>query len=169
MKTLKIDDKWSIEYDETQNDRPVNLLRHGEAAGPALDWDNPKTAMFYALLAHEEAAADTRRLTRELDVAMHGEAGAAEQASLCDLIPAAKHLRDEIAMRTNTFEALMKDAHPLITVDTSVQKTLRDEIAIAAMSALIIANGGDVCTLRLGNAKDAYEAADAMLKAREAV
>ena len=47
-----------------------------------------------ALIAdYEEVLADKRRLTRELDVAMHGEAEAAEQASLCDLIEPAKRLR----------------------------------------------------------------------------
>lgn len=35
---------------------------------------------------------DQGRLTRELDVAMHGEAGAALQASLCDLIIPARQL-----------------------------------------------------------------------------
>ena len=114
MKTLKIDEKWSVEYDETQNDRPVRLLRYDSEMGME-NWTNDVQAMFYALLAHEEAAADTRRLTRELDVAMHGEAGAAEQASLCDLIPAAK------ALRTKTIDAMMEAANPLITVDTSVQ------------------------------------------------
>lgn len=37
--------------------------------------------------------ADMRRLTRELDVAMNGEAGAAPQASLCDLVAQARQLR----------------------------------------------------------------------------
>lgn len=41
----------------------------------------------------EEYAADKRRLAREIDVAMHGEEDAAPQASLCDLVPAAKDLR----------------------------------------------------------------------------
>lgn len=39
---------------------------------------------------------EKHRLTRQLDVAMHGEHGAAEQASLCDLIPVAKMMRYEI-------------------------------------------------------------------------
>ena len=98
MKTLKIDEKWSVEYDETNNDMPRGVLRHGEMerfSNPA-SWSNYHVAMFYALLAHEEAAADVRRLTRELDVAMHGEVGAAKQASLCDLIPAAQALRAQV-------------------------------------------------------------------------
>ena len=38
---------------------------------------------------YEKILADKRRLTRELDIALHG-AGAAKQASLCDLIDPAK-------------------------------------------------------------------------------
>jgi len=45
---------------------------------------------------YEEALADTRRLTRELDIAMHGKENAAKQASLCDLIPLAKKMWDRI-------------------------------------------------------------------------
>jgi len=45
----------------------------------------------------EEELADKRRLTRELDVAMCGEEGAAKQASLCDLIGSAKALRVRVA------------------------------------------------------------------------
>lgn len=101
MKTLKIDEKWTVEYDETQNDRPIYITRNGEPGYDCRHWDNVTVAMFYALLAREEAAADTRRLTRELDVAMHGEASAAKQASLCDLIPAAK------ALRAKALEALI--------------------------------------------------------------
>lgn len=42
---------------------------------------------------YELALADKRRLARELDVAMHGEQGAAKQASLCDLVDSARQLR----------------------------------------------------------------------------
>ena len=42
---------------------------------------------------YEDVLADKRRLTRELDVALHGEEGAAKQASLCDLIEPAKKMR----------------------------------------------------------------------------
>jgi hypothetical protein len=43
----------------------------------------------------KEVLEDKRRLTRELDVAMHGKEGAAKQASLCDLIEPARRLRKE--------------------------------------------------------------------------
>lgn len=42
-----------------------------------------------------EVIDDYRRLTRELDAAISGEAGAAKQASLCDLISPARDLRAE--------------------------------------------------------------------------
>lgn len=35
---------------------------------------------------YEEVLADHRRLVRRLDVALNGEAGAARQASLCDIV-----------------------------------------------------------------------------------
>jgi hypothetical protein len=44
----------------------------------------------------EEVLVDKRRLTRDLDVALHGEDGAAQQASLCDLIEPAKELRAQV-------------------------------------------------------------------------
>ena len=40
-----------------------------------------------------EWAQDVKRLTRQLDIEMHGD-GAAQQASLCDLIGAGKDMRD---------------------------------------------------------------------------
>jgi hypothetical protein len=43
---------------------------------------------------YEQVLADHRRLVRELDIAMHGEEGAAQQASLCDLIKPARELRE---------------------------------------------------------------------------
>lgn len=49
MKTLRIDEKWSVEYNPDENDRPVKLLRKGEELG-ICDWKNDTVAMFYALL-----------------------------------------------------------------------------------------------------------------------
>lgn len=73
-------------------------------------------------------------------------------------------------------DGMMKDANPLITVDTSPQKTLRDEIAIEAMVAMIAKhqpyharNEEDADKFALRIAKGAYRYADAMLKAREGV
>ncbi len=44
----------------------------------------------------DQVLEDKRRLVRELDVALSGEDGAAEQASLCDLIGPAKKLRERV-------------------------------------------------------------------------
>jgi hypothetical protein len=49
------------------------------------------------LASYEEALKDTRRLAREIDVALHGEDGAAKQASLCDLVHPAAKLRAALA------------------------------------------------------------------------
>lgn len=75
MKTLKIDDKWSIEYDETANDAPVRVLRHGN------EWDqwpysmpNYVLAMFYALL-------EERRYNRFLKNAINQTYGKLPESS----------------------------------------------------------------------------------------
>jgi hypothetical protein len=55
-KVLQIDEKWSVEYDSAQNDRPTAVLRHGEPHTVGTDsWNNDSVAMFYALLQHVEA------------------------------------------------------------------------------------------------------------------
>lgn len=57
----------------------------------------------------KEVIEDTQRLTRDLDVAMHGEEGAAKQASLCDLIVPAERMRAEVQALRAEKEALEKD------------------------------------------------------------
>lgn len=49
MPILEIDEKWSIEYDPENNDRPMYWFRNGLYAG-AFDENNAVTAMFYAIL-----------------------------------------------------------------------------------------------------------------------
>ena len=51
------------------------------------------TELRQAKIDLQEVIDDSHRLTRELDVAMHGEVNAAKQASLCDLIAPAEQLR----------------------------------------------------------------------------
>lgn len=63
---------------------PLEDCRHDEAEFKRL---LPNVSDYDAVLA------DHRRLVHELDVALSGEAGAAKQASLCDLIAQAKQLR----------------------------------------------------------------------------
>ena len=45
---------------------------------------------------YEEVLKDHRRLVRELDEALSGPGRAAKQASLCDLIPHARRLREAV-------------------------------------------------------------------------
>ena len=51
---LKIDEKWSVQFDPDNNDRPIYWLRHEDRHSP-FDDNNAVTSMFYALL---EARAD---------------------------------------------------------------------------------------------------------------
>lgn len=55
MKTLKIDDKFSIVYNEEENDRPLYVERHGHRH-MNIDTGTPNwvRAMFYVLLEHEQ-------------------------------------------------------------------------------------------------------------------
>ncbi len=63
-------------------------------------YDLGVTEAFYAgyeacQRVYEEVLADTRRLTREIDVAMFGEEGAAKQASLCDVLKSVEDMARE--------------------------------------------------------------------------
>lgn len=59
---------------------------------------------------YEEVLADKRRLAREIDIALHGEEGAAKQASLCDLVEPARRLR----ARVKELEALYAQQNELL-------------------------------------------------------
>ena len=55
MKTIQLDDVWSIKYDPEKNDRPVKLFRYDDEVD--INFANEKNyvlAMFYALLAATE-------------------------------------------------------------------------------------------------------------------
>lgn len=49
MNLLNLDEKWSIEYDPENNDRPLSWFRYGKRHSE-FDTNNAVTAMFYALL-----------------------------------------------------------------------------------------------------------------------
>lgn len=57
-------------------------------------------------IALEEVLADKRRDTRELDVALCGEKGAARQASLIDLIYSAKHMRETLRSARHSLDQI---------------------------------------------------------------
>ena len=71
---LRVDEKWSVQYDPQNNDCPKTLLRYGEIhpVGPDL-WTNDQVAMFYAMLenflALAAAQAEIARLTAALATA----------------------------------------------------------------------------------------------------
>ena len=70
---------------------------------------------------YEAVLADKRRLAREIDVAMHGEEGAAKQASLCDLVEPARMMRERIAA---------------LEADIAAVRTNRDALARGEAAAL---------------------------------
>lgn len=53
---------------------------------------------------YEAAFADHRRLVRDIDVIMNGEAGAAKQASLCDLVPEIQNLVAYVKLLESTLK-----------------------------------------------------------------
>jgi len=61
LKVLKIDNKWSIEYDPEDNDRPGRLLRYGQDACVNISNQqlNYVSAMFYELLELKVKSNDT--------------------------------------------------------------------------------------------------------------
>ena len=86
MNTLKIDDKWSVEYDTDDLDRPYTALRYGMAnhGNQPSKWGDCEHAMFYALLEAREVRNETAEADRPLepprdysDLGMTSEAGAA--------------------------------------------------------------------------------------------
>lgn len=62
-KILKIDSKWSVEYDPDHNDHPVSWYRNGEYHS-VFTVNNSTVAMFYELLA-ERTRNEPRTVTAE--------------------------------------------------------------------------------------------------------
>ena len=54
-KFLNVDEKWSVEFDPDNNDRPVAWYRYGKPSVHPWDENNPVLAMFYTLLATSQA------------------------------------------------------------------------------------------------------------------
>lgn len=71
LKTLKVDDKWSVFYDAEQNDRPLEWYRHEKSHSPFSEF-NADVAMFYALKEAtdrtEELEAENEKLRLGLEV-----------------------------------------------------------------------------------------------------
>lgn len=54
MRTVKVNHKWAINYDDDNNDRPDSIERYGELRKEGWHYDNFVTALFYAHLAQRE-------------------------------------------------------------------------------------------------------------------
>ena len=74
MKTLKIDDKWSVEYNPAQNNRPVRMVRDGEPQPPFPPnrWPVETYGMFYALLEARQVRNETAEADRPLEPQTEG-------------------------------------------------------------------------------------------------
>lgn len=89
---------------------PVTTVLRDLAAQEGCDGE-PYDVMIEAarlIDGYEEMAKHSRDLVRQLDVAMHGEQGAAKQATLCDLIGPAQELRERAEAAEKLVEALQK-------------------------------------------------------------
>ena len=81
---LRIDEKWSVEYDPSNNDKPGRTLRYGEPVfGGSSDWKNDTLAMFYALIDRdariEALEAENARLRRCVDDQIQAELRASQE------------------------------------------------------------------------------------------
>jgi hypothetical protein len=78
------DGKYSIIRDAAGQ---LTAYRYGEEwRKQDLIGDHLIAALVHRIEDHEEADRDRRRLVRQLDVALYGEANAAPQAALCDVV-----------------------------------------------------------------------------------
>ena len=90
------------------------------------------------LADYEEWAADVKRLTRKLDVEMHGD-GAAKQASLCDLIGSAKALRarlEEAEKNCRGLRVAMSE-HTWEGIDAAYDRADAAEAEVAFLTARV--------------------------------
>lgn len=53
IRTVRIDDKWSIAYDSKENDKPLFWIRHEQYHSAYME-NNAVTAMFYNILENTE-------------------------------------------------------------------------------------------------------------------
>ena len=84
------------DYVHTPAPEHVKYIRDDLHQSALAERDREIAELRLQIKGYEEWAEDIKRLTRKLDVEMHGEENAAKQASLCDLIGSGKELRDQI-------------------------------------------------------------------------
>lgn len=96
---LKIAGGYHAGYTATQCCKELGLIKKLKDPRKMELTKNGQTYLFWAFddaltsADYEEVIADHRRLVRELDVALNGEDGAAQQASLCDIVAMVKDKR----------------------------------------------------------------------------
>lgn len=79
--SLRIDEKWSVEYNPSNNNRPGRVLRYGEpVTGGSTDWKNDTFAMFYALLERDAALAAKDAELSDLQILLVSARQRAERA-----------------------------------------------------------------------------------------
>lgn len=116
LKTLKVDDKWSILYDARKNDRPVEWQRHKKPHTPFSEY-NADVAMFYAF---QEANDRIEELEKQ---------NASLEARLASLVPALSYE----GLRTDEAEAkLAKAVEALQFWSEAVEPDIDKAIALMA-------------------------------------
>lgn len=119
--------------------------------------ENEISGLHRVLLAREnelrdlkEVLEDKRRVTRELDVALNGEEGAAQQASLIDLIGPAQDLRRERDQLQEEADYITSAIRNFYGYDISVRKLieLTNELKLFWQSANVLAEtNGEVAEM----------------------
>jgi rubrerythrin len=91
----------------------------------------------------EEYIDDKQRLARELDVAMNGEAGAAKQASLCDLVAQAEKIRSTLDEMYNIRQGCIAEIEDLKETLRDIARSQNDEGEKARKALFRFHDGGE--------------------------
>lgn len=83
---------------------------------------------------------DVKRLTRQIDVDLHGEEGAAKQASLCDLAGAGKALREKLEADRDALVAGAIEAAAQWLIETGMAGDAPDDPLASCIRALTTAD-----------------------------
>lgn len=148
---LKQYDKFYKEYTGREVYRVITYILTGECAPEGLcvmGVDTPFTKTHASVADYQRALQDVTRLTRAIDVAMHGEEGAAPQAALCDLVGPAADLRKkcEEAVAVGNRIARQRDSYLGLALDkieqhkarcAALEKELSDVVNAASKPAPI--------------------------------
>jgi lipopolysaccharide biosynthesis regulator YciM len=107
VKNIKIDDKWSVDYDPKENDRPTQWRRYGEKSHRFTS-DSAVFALFYALLERAEAADAAANRIEEL-LNTHWQVEAMQQnALLHDALTRAEDAEAKLARAVDALREMHK-------------------------------------------------------------